>query len=105
MRNQWYPQRKAEYATAARMKELGLRQEDVIEGGLLPAKEDAIPNEAPKAVADPELRVEKDVSMPEGYIPFMRPGKVQKAEKIVPPPAPELKLEPEPEVPHVKGIF
>ncbi|EPE25228.1 hypothetical protein GLAREA_11809 [Glarea lozoyensis ATCC 20868] len=94
MRNQWYPRRQAEYATAARMKELGLRQEDVIEGGLLPANEDAIPNEAAKAAADALLSAE-DAPKPEGYVPFLRAEKPRKAEKIVPPSAPEAEKGPE----------
>ncbi|TVY27439.1 hypothetical protein LHYA1_G003230 [Lachnellula hyalina] len=31
MRNQWFPQRLAEYATAAKLQELGLKEEDVIQ--------------------------------------------------------------------------
>ena len=31
MRNQWFPQRLAEYATAAKLQELGLKEEDIIQ--------------------------------------------------------------------------
>jgi hypothetical protein len=31
MRNQWFPQRLAEYATAAKLQELGLKKEDIIQ--------------------------------------------------------------------------
>jgi hypothetical protein len=97
MRNQWYPQRKAEYATVARMNELGLKQEDVIEGGLLPANEDVIPNEAAKEDAKRVVQAERNVPKPEGYVPFLRPTKAEKIEKKVTQPAPE----PEPELPTV----
>ena len=95
MRNQWYPQRKAEYATAAKMKELGLRQEDVIQGGLLPANEDVIPNEASKEAADAILAIEESTAPQEKPIPFLRPEKPQQMEQIVPSPALDSKLEPD----------
>jgi hypothetical protein len=109
MRNQWFPQRKAEYATAARMKELGLSQEDVIEGGLLPANDEVIPNEAAKEAAkeagketaNRAVEIEREVPMPEGYIPFLRPTKVEKVEKIASHRAPEQ----EPEVPTVSACL
>lgn len=31
MRNQWFPQRLAEYATAAKLEELGLKEDDIIQ--------------------------------------------------------------------------
>ncbi|KAG9228737.1 hypothetical protein BJ875DRAFT_489576 [Amylocarpus encephaloides] len=45
MRNQWYPHGLAEYATASRLKELGLKAEDILEAGMEPPTEDSASEE------------------------------------------------------------
>ncbi|RDL42223.1 uncharacterized protein BP5553_02202 [Venustampulla echinocandica] len=42
MRNQWYPRKLAEYVTDARLAELGLKKEDIVERGNIQTAEEAV---------------------------------------------------------------
>ena len=52
MRNQWFPKQLAEYATAAQLEKLKIKEEDILEAGTLPVPEQIIPPESAKAEAE-----------------------------------------------------